>query len=161
MDRNSLIEVRNTWGIGDGSPLLVQETPDLDAIFTDPAPAPPQRLHESNRSYWERQTVEHVREALRAAYLSHPNPRVREVAIHTAPPSYGGVVAQMLVDLLADPVDAVRAAAADKISKHKLLHDFAIRALQDEIDQTGLLSTLGPAKAKQALELLDPHGRCG
>lgn len=47
------IKVSNNEGIGDGTSLLVERHPNLERIFSDPNPHPPQQLTQENRSYWE------------------------------------------------------------------------------------------------------------
>jgi predicted RNA-binding Zn-ribbon protein involved in translation (DUF1610 family) len=159
-----LIEVANNWGVGDGTPLLVEQHPDLNGIFSNPNPQPPQRLTQRNRSYWASQSRQSIRYALAMAYLAHPDPQVCASTISLIGISGAGID-QMLVDLLANPSSAVRSAAVQAIWDRAKSPDpdansvaFAIRCLRDETEGTGLVSHMDPQAARQALEVLrDAH----
>ena len=144
------IEVQNKWGIGNGTSLLVERHPNLESIFSNPNPQPPQRLTERNRSYWENESRESIRNALAMAYLSYPNPQVRADTIRMVKNIDTVGISQMLVDLLADSSSAVRSAAAEAIwdRERDVNCEDAVAILQDEIRGSGFVSTLGPTKAK-------------
>lgn len=158
------IEVANNWGIGDGTPLLVEVSPDLEQLFSDPDPPAPQKLTDRNRKYWESADLKTKRNGLAMAYLQHPNPEVRRTTIDLVRDIDTSGVAQVLVDLLADADPSVRKAAARSIWKRQGDNNckFAVHALRDEIrgHVHGLLGTttagltLGRDKAIQALDLL-------
>jgi predicted RNA-binding Zn-ribbon protein involved in translation (DUF1610 family)/HEAT repeat protein len=160
-----LIEVANNWGVGDGTPLLVEQHPDLNTIFSDPNPQPPQRLTQRNRSYWASQSRQSIRYALAMAYLGHPDPKVCASTIPLIKDIRSVGIDQMLVDLLVNPSSAVRSAAVQVIWDRAKSPDpdansiaFAIRCLRDEIEGTGLVSHMDPRAARQALEALrDAH----
>ena len=61
--KQDLIEVSNNWGIGDGTPLLVERNPDLKLIFQNPNPRPPQHLTKKNIDYWNSQDHKIIKEA--------------------------------------------------------------------------------------------------
>lgn len=159
--KGKLIEVPNNWGIGDSTPLLVERQPDLESIFSDPNPSPPQQLTERNRSYWESQDPRGIRCALAVAYLSHPAPEVRAATIRLVKSLNAVGIRQMLVDLLADSSSDVRSAAVEAIWDAAKSPDpdansvaFAIRCLRDEIQQTGFISHMSPEQALLGLVLL-------
>jgi HEAT repeat protein/predicted RNA-binding Zn-ribbon protein involved in translation (DUF1610 family) len=159
------IEVPNDWGVGDGTPLLVEQRPDLEGILSDPNPQPPQRLTEGNRSYWESQSQQSIRNALAIAYLAHPDPQVRASTISLVKDIGTVGIGQMLVDLLADSSSVVRSAAVQAIWDRAESPDpdvnsvaFTLRCLRDEIEGTGYVSHMSPQAAWQALEMLrDAH----
>jgi hypothetical protein len=113
--RSELIEVSNKWGVGDGTALFVEERPDLERIFSNPGPKPPQHITDRNRKYWEELGQQGVLNALAIAYLSHPDPQVRASTIPLTKDVNGQVIDQVLVDLLADSSDNVRSAAAEAL----------------------------------------------
>lgn len=157
---SSIFEIPNRWGIGDGSPLLVDRSPEIQKIFDPDNSKIPQR----SDSYWRAAGDLDKQCAIAVAYLSHPEPAVRrqaldEVARHPQRLPGRLVVSQVLVDLLADPDHQVAARTAEVIwhEEAKVNCKYAIRKLQDEIQQTGYVSTLGSRKARAALDLLLKH----
>ena len=64
-------ELENRMGLGDGSPLLIEKEPDLEAIFSSSKPPAPQRITDSNRGFWEDQPRDKVLLNLVMAYLHH------------------------------------------------------------------------------------------
>lgn len=160
----NLIEVANNWGIGDGTPLLVDANPDLELIFSDPNPPVPQQLTDKNRTYWEGVDLKTKRNALAVAYLQHPNSAVRKTTIDLVRDVNTVGVTQVLVDLLADVDTSVRKAAAKSIWERQRGDNckFAVHALRDEIrghvhDLLGTTTsglTLGRDNAIRALDLL-------
>jgi hypothetical protein len=150
-DTGNFIEVPNNWGEGDGTPLIVEVQPDLEKIFSDPNPQPPQRLTERNRKYWESLTLEHMRVTLAMAYLGHPDSHVREETIKFVKDIDALGVMQEFVDLLADPIPSVRKSAAIVIWE-KNRWEFTVEALCDEIRG---YSTMGPVRTTAGLTLGD------
>jgi hypothetical protein len=152
------IEVKNYLGFGDGTPLVVQEKPDLKAILDDPDPKPPQRLTARNRDLWDKMDKEGIRRALTSAYLSHPNAEVRSATLQLA-----GEAAdeQQLADLLVDRSTTVRSAAVDAIwdkSQGKAPGwsslGFVLRILYDEYRQTGFVTHMSSGQALAAIRRL-------
>jgi hypothetical protein len=163
-DTGTPIEIANHFRLGDGSPLLVDERPDLSAIFTSPNPPTPQRITDKNRSYWDGESAETKRNNLAVAYLQHPTSTVRRATIGFAKDIKGSVVDQTLVNLLADADPSTQKAAAKALwSRQSDTNcEYALRVLRDEIrgHSKGILGTtgeflmLGRDKAIRALDLL-------
>jgi hypothetical protein len=158
---NHQIEVPNRWGEGDGTPLVVEQHPNLERIFTDPHPPLPQRLTKDNRKFWEGVSPFYVRQALAAAYLLHPDPTVRLATVRLTKDVWShSPLPQALTDTLADPSQDVRFAAAQVIwdlspdAKLESKVTFALACLRDEIERTGIVSTMTQAEAQQGLEVL-------
>lgn len=160
---DNLIEVTNNWGIGDGTPLLVEANPNLEQIFSDPNPTVPQQITDKNQSFWEKAELKSKLNALAIAYLQHPNFVVRKATIDLVPDIKTVGVANLLVDLLADIDPSIRKAAAKSIWERQ--NDncrFEVLALRDEIRGhiRGLTGTttaglsLGRDRAIRALDFL-------
>ena len=153
-----LIEVPNRLGIGDGTPLLVEEEPDLERILADPDPQPPQRISDRNRDLWAGRSPEQIRTTLVAAYLAHPRAAVRMETLKVAGNRADG---SQVADLLVDRSTRVRSAAAEMLwdqstapAPESTMLAFAIRVLHDEVKRTGLVSHMSAAQALEALRLL-------
>lgn len=152
------IEVKNYLGFGDGTPLIVQEKPNLQAVFADPDPKPPQRLTKRNRDFWGEMDKKAMRRALTSAYLSHPNAKVRSATLRLA-----GEAAdeQQLADLLVDGSSEVRSAAVDAIWDKSQgtapgwsSLGFVLRILLDEYKRTGFVSHMSSGQALEAIRRL-------
>ena len=155
------IEVPNRWGEGDGTPLVVEQHPDLERIFTDPHPPLPQRLTKNNSKYWEGMPPLYLRQVLAAAYILHPDPKVRLATLRLTKDVWANSpLPQNLVDALADPSQDVRVAAAQVIWDHspdaklETKVTFTLACLRDEIERTGITSTMTQAQAQHGLEVL-------
>jgi len=161
----NVLEVPNDWGIGDGTPLVVERRPDVRRIFSDPDPPSPQQITDRNQEYWKDADTKTKRVGLAIAYMQHPDPAVREATIEIAGHINAIGVYQALVDRLADQDPTVCQSAARTIwNQHR--HDqckFAVHALRDEIRghakmAPGLVTTagltLGRDKAIRALDVL-------
>jgi hypothetical protein len=152
------IEVKNYLGFGDGTPLVVQEKPDLQAIFDDPDPKPPQRLTARNRDLWDKMDRAGIRRALTSAYLSHPHAKVRAATLQLAGDAADE---QQLADLLVDRSTTVRSAAVDAIWDKSQgtapgwsSLGFVLRILYDEYKQSGFVSHMSSAQALGAIRRL-------
>lgn len=119
-DKSKLIETENVWACGDGSPFLIEESPNLKVIFDDPNPVPPQRLNKENRDYWNNfEGPEGIRNIIAMAYLRHPNPVIRLEATCLVGQKEREklMVGNILVQRLADSSLEVQEAAAESIWK--------------------------------------------
>lgn len=156
----NVINVPNKWGIGDGTPLIVERRPDVRKIFSDSNPPNPQQITDGNREYWKDEDIEGKRVGLAVAYMQHPDPDIRKATIELAGQIDAIGVSQMLVDLLADPDQSVRRSAARMIwDRQRGNHcEFAVHALRDEIrGPTSFIPatlTMGRDKGIQALDVL-------
>ncbi len=152
-----IIQVPNPWGVGDGTPFVIEQHPNLQRIFSDPNPQPPHQITAQNRSYWDKQDQQTVRVALAMAYMSHPAPEVRTATIGFAKDIGGLGISQMLVNLLADSSPDVSTEAAKTIWEQERSANckYAIEKLRDEME--GYETILGPTTAQQALNLLVKH----
>ncbi len=54
------IEVENRYGVGDGSPLIVERSANVRHVFTNPSPPVPQTITDRNRKYWSETDVKVV-----------------------------------------------------------------------------------------------------
>lgn len=149
------VQVRNRLGFGDGASLLVEEKPDLERIFADPDPKPPQALTDLNRDYWAEQTPAYIRSALVSAYLEHSQAEVRAETLRMVGNEAN---AQQLADLLADRAKSVRAAVVDVIWDRSpgpapgiSTLGSIVRILYDEVKAP---SRLTAEQARDALQLL-------
>lgn len=145
-------EVENHLGLGDGSPLLIEKEPDLEAIFSSSKPPAPQKITESNRSFWEDQPRDKVLLNLVMAYLNHPDSNVKLEMLDRAR-EHGAVgVISGVIDMLADPDEAVARKAA------KLLWDryrddccdYPVKSLRDEIRGSTSLGPMGLHLGREA-----------
>ena len=48
----------NSYGVGNGTPLLVKQNPNIEKILKDPNPPIVQKITENNRQYWKRADIE-------------------------------------------------------------------------------------------------------
>ena len=171
-DAKDYFELKNNWGLGDGSPLLIEKEPDLEAIFSDPEPPYPQKITDSNRSFWENEPKDNVRLNLVMAYLNHPDPEVKLEMLDRAG-GYGAIgVISIVTDLLADPVGAIARKAA-KLLWGRYRDDFCeypVKSLRDEIRGSTSLGPMGLHLGKEAAtrglnilrdEAPDPEARDG
>jgi hypothetical protein len=158
--KRGVYELEDHYGIGDGSPFVIDAEPDLAKILNTPDPPIPQRLTAANRSYWADADRDTKLSALAIAYLQHPVAWFRLAAIDHLGDIRGLLVEQALIDLLADPFEEVAEAAARAIwAREGNLHcSFAVRVLRDEIrghSELGLdVPILGRRAANVALDRL-------
>lgn len=149
------IEIDNKWGIGDGTPLLVEASPDLERIFSNPNPTVPQRITAKNREYWESVSVSEKRINLVMAYLAHPNPEIKiSMLQHHIPAEVLNTigVTDVLTDLLFHSDVEIRHEAAKvvwKCGKASLKGVFNILSSQG-MTPSGVI----PNEARRAVEIL-------
>lgn len=151
---NRVIEVQS-YGHYDSSPLLIEESPDLERLFTDLPVI--QKPSEHNRGYWSTASASERRMTLLVGYLQHPNPEVRKAVMAFIPDEMPGRVSQLLVDILGGDPDAdVRLAATKTIWEHEreVNCKYAVSKLKDEIEYGTERSVVGPSRARKALQLL-------
>jgi hypothetical protein len=156
----AVIEIPNSYGHFDSSPLLVERSPDLNKILSDPNPPVIQKLSDANRAYWSAASVSERRMTAAIGYLQHPNPEVRRAVMAFVPPNPPVRVAQVLVDRLGgDPDLSVRIAAAETIweCERKENCESTVSCLKDEIEYGTEQSMVGPTRARKALQLLVEH----
>jgi HEAT repeats len=161
------IEIRNAYGNYDSSPLLVEESPDLEKILCSPEPPVIQKPSDANREHWSTASASERRMTAFIGYLQHPNPEVRKAAMALVPEYDPARVDQVLVDRLgSDPDPSVRIAAARTIweCERRVNCEYAVSKLRDEIDYGTERSVVGPSRAREALQLLvdnspDPKGK--
>jgi hypothetical protein len=151
-----LLEVSNCFGLGDGTPLLVEANPDLEEVFGSADPPAPQRLTDRNREYWAGADPETKREALVVAYLQHPHPRVQqEMFRYLGNVRHAGIV-WLLLEQLADGNSITRDLAAKAIWTNLGGNGcrWAVQALADEIQGASRFPEcpLGPERAIRALD---------
>ena len=152
-----VIEIPNSYGNYDSSPLLVEERPDLEAIFKSHDPPVIQKISEQNRDYWATASVAERCMTLFVGYLQHPNPEVRRAVMAFIPRDMPAIVSQVLVDRLGGDTDElVRLAAAKTIwgCERDVNCEYAVSKLKDEIEYGTERSVVGPSRARKALELL-------
>ena len=151
--QEKLIEVPDAWRVGGGDHMLVEPRPDIDSIFTDQSPPSPRKPTEENRRSWSKDSLRGKRFELAMAYLAHPDPQVRASTLRFAKDLDAIGINQMLVDLLADPANAVHSATAQAIWDRGIV-EFSLKALRDEIHKTGRVSHMSPEEALQAIKIL-------
>jgi tetratricopeptide (TPR) repeat protein len=105
----------NIFKIGDGSPLVLEISPNLERIFTHLTPQAPLQANTKNETFWAEETLENQRKHLVMAYLHHPDPAVRGQMIPLTAQFDAIGIRSLLVDLLADTEPEVRKAAAETI----------------------------------------------
>ncbi|MBC7247679.1 MAG: HEAT repeat domain-containing protein [Actinobacteria bacterium] len=153
--------IPKSYGLYDDSPLIVEESPDLERLLNSDEPPVIQTLSDRNRSFWEEvASTEAKRTSLLIGYLQHPDPDIRIRTMEYAAMSASSRVTQVLVDILgSDPSSTVKIAAAKTIWEREKESncDFTIRCLKDEIDYGTERSTVGPTRAKGAMRLLIEH----
>lgn len=164
MSAENTIEVPNHWGLGDGTPLIIESNPNVIKIFSDENPPVPQKITDKNREYWQKEEIKVRHVALAIAYMQHPDSAVRKMTIEICGDLKAIGVYQELIDRLADPDASVRHAAAINIWRRDKNDycKFALHALRDEIKGHPHLNdptirpnlTLGREKAIQAIDLL-------
>ena len=155
-----VIEISNSYGHYDSSPLLVEKSPDLNKIFSGPNPPVIQKLSDTNRTYWSTASVSERRMTALIGYLQHPDPQVRKAVMAFIPQNQSGRVAQVLVDRLGgDPDSSVRIVAAKTTweCERKVNCEYAVSNLKDEIKYGTERSIIGPTRARKALQLLVEH----
>jgi hypothetical protein len=155
--QNTSIEISNSYGHYDNSPLLVESTPDLDKIFSVPNPPIIQKITDANRKYWSTAPSSASHMAALIGYLQHPNPEVRKTVMEFTHQNQSARVAQVLVDLLGADADlSVQIAAAKTIWKceKEVNCKYAVSKLKDEIEYGTERSIVGPTRARKALQLL-------
>lgn len=153
----------NVFGLGDGSPLVLAAKPNLARLLATPNPAPPQ----DSRAVWSGPAS--IRFALVIGYLSHPDPKVRVIAIEQGVRYCGHTYGfqDRLVELAADTDARVRLAAVCALwTVHRESScERVVQSLRDEIrghtNDFGLPAAvglkLGPERARAALDLLVEH----
>jgi hypothetical protein len=152
------IEIANEWGIGDGTPLVVEASPNLERVFSDPNPTVPQRITARNREYWESASVKTKQADLAIAYLSHPNSEVvLRMLQHHIPTevlnTFG--VTDKLTDLLVYPNMEIRHEAAKVVWK---CSDAALEGVFTILSSRGMTpSGIAPRDALGAAEILREH----
>lgn len=160
-ESEDFIEIPNEWGIGDGTPLLVERFPNLEKIFTDTNPPIPQQLTERNNKYWEEANLEAKRNALAIAYLQHPDFCIQKKTIPLVENICSIGVIQVLVCLFANPYpwfSDVRKQAAQSIWRRgKDNCEYAVRVLRDIIrGHTSLgFAANFPLTRTEAIQALD------
>lgn len=157
----AVIEIWNNYGIYDSSPLLVEESPDIEKIFNDPDPPVIQRLSDANREYWSTASAEDRRITALIGYLQHPDPEVRRAVMKFIPQNQSSMAVmnlwQTLFDRLGGDSDSsVRIAAAKTIweCERSVNCQFAVEKLKDEIEYGKEQSMVGPTRARKAFQLL-------
>ncbi len=156
--RHAFIEVTNSYGHFDSSPLLVLPSPNLDEIMGGDTPVV-QKLSAANRTYWASADLGDRRMTALIGYLQHPDPSVRVGTMRFVPSNGSSRVAQALVDvLMADPDSTVRSAAASTIWEcEKAVHcKYAVGKLEDEVHRERDRNSrrYGSTRAQSALRLL-------
>jgi HEAT repeat protein len=153
----TIIEIPNSYGHYDSSPLLVEESPELEKIFSDPNPPVIQKLSDANREYWSTASASERCMTALIGYLQHPNPEVRRAVMGFIPQNQSGRVSQVLIDRLGgDPDSSVRIAAAKTIweCEREVNCKYAVDKLKDEMEYGTERSMVGPTRARKAVQLL-------
>jgi hypothetical protein len=155
------VQVPNQYREGDGRPLMLSESPDLDRIFSDGSPASPLMDSEANRRYWDSLDISGKRASLAIAFLQHPKSSVRLAAINLVRDIRTVGVSDMLINLLGDSDPAVSRAAAVSIWERQKNDNCTatVKALRDEIRGTTAMGTtdglvMGRKAGIRALDLL-------
>jgi hypothetical protein len=162
VETQTMVEVDNKMGYGDGSPMLIDTLVDIEALRQSQNPAAPFRIPPPD---WSQLPLKQCRGIVGVAYAEHPIARVRRGAIDllSEDDSKGATLA--LVNLLADDDREVRQTAAARLWARDGENGckFPILALRDEVRgyvQIGSTMTsdnlwLGPEAAVRALDLLE------
>lgn len=163
-DEVERVAVENKYGLGDGSPLLIDRVPDLARLLSDPDPEPPQAAGAVADGWRD---ADAVRFGIVMAYLLHPDPQVRVAAIRAGVArEFGRSIGFQgeLVDLLDDAEQPVHAAAARALwsLQGESRCERAVMELRDEIRGHSLLFgrsvteslRLTPERAVAALDRL-------
>jgi hypothetical protein len=155
------VQVPNRDHFGDGKPLILSASPNLDRIFTDLEPESPLSEGDKNRSYWQGQDLAAKRNILAIAFLQHPNAAVRLATISLVQNMRTVGVSDELINLLGDSDASVSRAAAASIWERQKDEScsWALKALRDEIrGSTSMGATdglvMGRQKAIRALDVL-------
>lgn len=162
---DQFVDLPNHWGLGNGSAFRVMGVPDLQQIFRNPELNLPFVPSGRSREYWSQSNHEAKLGDLAAAYLQHPDAKVRRATIELVTQMDISGVVQPLIDRLADDDLYVRKAAAKEIWRRQLDTNcqLTVAALRDEVQghhtggglgPTAQGLTLGREKAIQALDLL-------
>ena len=154
------IEIPNSYGHYDSSPLLVERFPNLNEIFGNQDPPTIQKLSDNNRQYWSKASAKEKLMTALIGYLQHPDPEIRKATIAFVPQNQSGRVAQVLVDRLGgDPDASVRIVAAQTIweCERNVNCEYAVNKLRDEIQYGSERSMVGPTRARKAMQLLVEH----
>jgi hypothetical protein len=139
----------------DSAPLLIDEDPDLEKLFSD-APII-QKPTDQNREYWSLADVEIRRFTLSTGYLQHPRPEVRLKTLQLMTKFQARGNDQLLFDLLAaDPDEAIRRETAKMTwARERAVNcKYAVYKAKDEIAYGSESHLVGPTRARKALDLL-------
>ena len=153
-----VIEIANKWGIGDGTPLLVEANPNMECLFSDPNPTIPQRITARNREYWESASVNEKRTNLAIVYLAHPNPEVvLRMLQHHIPAevlnTFG--VTDALTDQLVHSDVEIRQEAAKVVWK---CSNASLKGIFNILSSQGMTSSgFTLQEARRAVEILGNH----
>lgn len=156
----AIIEILNSYGHFDSSPLLVEKSPNLKEIFESQNPPIIQKLSDRNRQYWSNASAKEKLMTALIGYLQHPDPEVRKATMAFVPQDPPVRVAQVLVDRLGgDPDASVRIVAAKTIweCEREVNCKYAVNKLKDEIQYGSERSMVGPTRARKAFQLLVEH----
>lgn len=142
----------NSYGVGNGTPLIIEENPDIEKILNE---SPPRVVQ--NSDYLKRADNEEKKMALLIAYLQHPKIEVKKATIEyltQGKTTYFSRVAQVLIDLFSHPDNDFRNYLADAIwtLEKDVNCEFAVNKLKDEIQYPGRI--LGRTNAQRALDHL-------
>lgn len=138
-DSQGTIQIRNSYGHYDGSPLLVSASPNLEEIFTGDNTPAIQMLSDGNREYWSTASLRERRMTALIGYLQHPDAPVRMATMRFVASNQSARVSQVLFDrFVSDPDVAVQVSAAKTIWECEKDSNckFAIGKLKDTRDQS-------------------------